>query len=72
MTTSLQDLFRTQREAIAAEIRETDDFGRPRWTYQEIGDRRGISRERVRQIAKLYGLRRRTDHSTDRKQTANA
>ncbi len=57
--TSLRELYRIQREAIADEIRERDENGRPKWTYDEIGQRRGISRERVRQIAVKYGLERR-------------
>lgn len=57
--TSLRELYRIQREAIADEIRETHEDGSPRWTYDEIGQRRGISRERVRQIAVKYGLERR-------------
>lgn len=56
--TALRDLYRQQREAIADEIRETNEDGSPRWTLEEIGKRRGISRERVRQIGKLYGLER--------------
>lgn len=56
---SQRELYRHQREAIAAEIAEKDQFGGPRWTYQEIADRRSISRERVRQIAVLFGLERR-------------
>lgn len=58
-TTALRDQRRQRRDAIADEIRERDESGRPRWTYDEIGQRRGISRERVRQIAVKYGLERR-------------
>ena len=57
--TTQRELFRKQRDAIAAEIAEKDEAGKPRWTYAEIGGRRSISRERVRQIAKMYGLERR-------------
>lgn len=57
--TSLRELYRIQRESIADEIRAVDDTGRPLWTYAEIAERRGISRERVRQIAVRYGLERR-------------
>lgn len=57
--TSLRELYRIQREAIADEIRERAGDGRPMWTYDEIAKRRGISRERVRQIAVKYGLERR-------------
>lgn len=60
ITASTQrELFRLQRESIAAEIKEKDEHGKPRWTYAEIGDRRSISRERVRQIAKMFGIERR-------------
>ena len=54
-----RELYRLQREAIAKEIAEVDEHGDPRWTYQEIADRRSISRERVRQIAVLFKLQRR-------------
>jgi len=57
--TSLRETHRQKREQIAAELRETDEHGLPRWTYQEIGDRHKISRERVRQQAKRFGLCRR-------------
>lgn len=57
--TSLRELYRIQREAIADEIRAVGDDGRPLWTYAEIAAVRGISRERVRQIAVKYGLERR-------------
>lgn len=57
--TSLRELYRIQRESIADEIRAIGDDGRPLWTYDEIAKRRGISRERVRQIAVKYGLERR-------------
>lgn len=60
--TSLRELYRIQREAIADEIRETNADGRPTWTYDQIAKRRGISRERVRQIAVKYGLERRPRH----------
>lgn len=62
-TAALRELYRQQREAIADEIRERDADGRPRWTYDEIGRRRGISRERVRQIAVKYGIERRSRHA---------
>lgn len=51
--------YRQRRSEIAAEIAETDDKGKPRWTYDEIGKRRGITRERVRQIAVKHGVDRR-------------
>jgi len=56
---TLRDLYRQQRDAIAAEIQATRPDGRPLYTLDEIGKARGISRERVRQIGKLYGLERR-------------
>jgi DNA-directed RNA polymerase sigma subunit (sigma70/sigma32) len=59
VATTQRELYRKQREAIAAEIAEKDANGDPRWTYQEIADRRSISRERVRQIAVLFNLERR-------------
>lgn len=63
MTAStLRELFRQQRDEIAEEIRATRPDGSPRWTLAEIGHRRGISRERVRQIGKLYGIERRPRH----------
>jgi DNA-directed RNA polymerase sigma subunit (sigma70/sigma32) len=62
---SLRELYRIQREAIADEIRERDENGCPKWTYDEIGQRRGISRERVRQIAVRYGLERRAKRTKE-------
>lgn len=52
----LRRLYRQRREQIADEIRIT---GAGSKTYDEIGKAYGISRERVRQIAKLFGLERR-------------
>lgn len=57
---SLRDLYRQQREAIAAEIQATTPDGRPLYTLDEIAKRRGISRERVRQIGATFGIARRT------------
>lgn len=51
--------FRIRRQQIAAEVSELDIDGKPRWTYAQIGKRNGgISRERVRQIAKQFGVER--------------
>lgn len=47
-----RERFRQRRDAIADALRA----GR---TYAEIGAEFSITRERVRQIAKLYGLERR-------------
>lgn len=49
-------LYRQRREQIADEIRMS---GKDKRTYAAIGKAYGITRERVRQIAKLYGLERR-------------
>lgn len=49
----LRQGFRARREEIAAKLRAGDT------TYAQIGALYGISRERVRQIAKLFGLERR-------------
>jgi hypothetical protein len=54
--TPLQLQFQQQRHAIADAIRAT-----PVRTYEQIGAEFGITRERVRQIAKRYGLRRKAD-----------
>lgn len=44
---------------IAAEVQLIDIDGLPRYTYAQIGKRNGgISRERVRQIAKQFGVER--------------
>lgn len=52
--TPLQLQYQEQRHKIAAAIRDT-----PTRTYEQIGAEFGITRERVRQIAKRYGLQRR-------------
>lgn len=54
--TPLQLQFQQQRHRIAEAIRST-----PTRTYEQIGAEFGITRERVRQIAKRYGLQRRKD-----------
>jgi DNA-directed RNA polymerase sigma subunit (sigma70/sigma32) len=54
--TPLQLQFQQQRHAIADALRAT-----PVRTYEQIGAEFGITRERVRQIAKRYGLRRKAD-----------
>ena len=59
MNTSTRERYRQRRAEIATEIAEMDGAGKPRWTYAEIGERHGITRERVRQIAKLHGVERR-------------
>lgn len=51
--TATRETYRNRREEIAVALRD------PTQTYQAIGAAFGISRERVRQIAKRYGLERR-------------
>lgn len=56
---SSRDEFRARRHLIAAEVQMLDIDGLPRYTYAQIGKRNGgISRERVRQIAKQFGVER--------------
>lgn len=51
--TPLREKFRVRREAIADAVRHSGK------TYQQIATEFGICRERVRQIAKKYGIERR-------------
>jgi DNA-directed RNA polymerase sigma subunit (sigma70/sigma32) len=51
---ALRETYRNRREQIAAALRDTKQ------TYEAIGAVFGISRERVHQIAKRYGLERRS------------
>lgn len=52
--TPLQQQYRDRRDQIATALRST-----PIKTYEQIGAEFGITRERVRQIAKRYDLCRR-------------
>ena len=54
MNTSTRDEYRQRRAKIAAAVQN-----RPDDTYEVIGNEYGISRERVRQIAKQFGVERR-------------
>lgn len=51
---SLRELYRNRRAEIAAAVKD-----RPKDSLDAIGKEYGITRERVRQIAKLYGIERR-------------
>lgn len=63
---SSRDEFRARRQVIAAEVQLLDIDGGPRYTYKQIGERNGgISRERVRQIAKQFGVERKSKPPAD-------
>lgn len=56
---SIEDMYAARRDEIAEAIRSSGK------TYEQIGEDFGISRERVRQIAKRYGLCRRAKVAVD-------
>ena len=68
-----RDEFRARRHLIASEVQMLDTDGLPRWTYAQIGKRNGgISRERVRQIAKQFGVERKAAKAVESNESTTA